>query len=272
MFLFNEIKSYDGIESQLKFIYDKKWDIMVILDACRYDVFREIITDFMDGYLTPVYSPGSYTLEWLRAVWEGKSWRDTIYFSATPKIWGNKLYNIKFNPEEIFLKVIDIWKDGWDDSIGTVPPHKVSMSVLALNSRLKIRGKQIGKDYKAIIHYMQPHFPYKPIIKTIRKIADIYNIAYRDLSVRKLVGFNDFLLMFLYECLENDHELRRNLQNLYIENLRWVLRSVSNLVNKLDGEIIITSDHGELLGEYGLYYHPVIHLPHLRIVPWFRVR
>lgn len=56
----------------------------------------------------------------------------------------------------------------------------------------------------------------------------------------------------------------------YPDNLRYVLDDVSRLLANIDVErVVITSDHGELFGEWGLYSHHVGSLhPALRKVPW----
>jgi len=49
---------------------------------------------------------------------------------------------------------------------------------------------------------------------------------------------------------------KNGLIEAYKENLRIVLDYVAKLCRKLSGNIVITSDHGELLGEEGAYEHP----------------
>jgi len=66
------------------------------------------------------------------------------------------------------------------------------------------------------------------------------------------------------------------LKEAYKENLMLVLKYVAVLVDaitkmKPTAKIMITADHGELLGEDGLFSHGIDH-PLIRIVPWFRVR
>jgi hypothetical protein len=55
----------------------------------------------------------------------------------------------------------------------------------------------------------------------------------------------------------------------YRANLEYVLDSVAVLLENVDGEVLITADHGNLLGEFGLYGHPD-HVPikALKRVPW----
>ena len=52
--------------------------------------------------------------------------------------------------------------------------------------------------------------------------------------------------------------------------LRWVLDDLELLLNNIDrNKVIITSDHGEAFGEYGIYmHHPGSLHPHVRNVPW----
>ena len=40
---------------------------------------------------------------------------------------------------------------------------------------------------------------------------------------------------------------------LYIENLKWVLKEVSKIIDCLPKPVVITADHGELLGECNLF-------------------
>lgn len=59
------------------------------------------------------------------------------------------------------------------------------------------------------------------------------------------------------------------IKNGYIKNLKIVLKSISKLKN-IKKRIIITSDHGNCFGEYGLYGHPCgIYIRQLIEIPWF---
>jgi len=63
----------------------EKWDVAIILDACRYDTFlkfHELI-----GQPTELESRigATYTLEWLRQVFGKKKWK-VVYVSGHPGI------------------------------------------------------------------------------------------------------------------------------------------------------------------------------------------
>jgi hypothetical protein len=59
----------------------------------------------------------------------------------------------------------------------------------------------------------------------------------------------------------------------YIGNVKLVLKSLKKYVDSFPGQVVITADHGEMLGEKGLYLHK-IDFPKwadslIREVPWF---
>ena len=62
-----------------------------------------------------------------------------------------------------FFKVIDVWEFGWDEKLGTVPPHQLCKEVL-----------RRGLDKKNIIWFMQPHFPYMASETIIRALKEAY--------------------------------------------------------------------------------------------------
>lgn len=66
---------------------------------------------------------------------------------------------------------------------------------------------------------------------------------------------------------------KEEIKELYEDNLRIVLQSCSDLLKDLEGTSVITSDHGELLGEKGMWEHPSEkNVNILRVVPWLKVQ
>jgi len=56
------------------------------------------------------------------------------------------------------------------------------------------------------------------------------------------------------------------------ENLRIALESVAELVEELDGRVVVTADHGEAFGEQGTWEHHIeTHIPPLVEVPWLKL-
>lgn len=56
-------------------IHEEDWDYLIVLDACRYDKFKESYPDYLDGELRKVWSRASSTQPWL-----GKTFPDEYDF------------------------------------------------------------------------------------------------------------------------------------------------------------------------------------------------
>jgi len=122
------------------YVVEEDWDTLIILDACRYDVLREVMGADIDYRV----SRGSSTLEWVRENFTDWKSDDIVYVTANP--WVNRL------AADSFHRIIPVWKDGWDDKLDTV--HPKTMTEYA---------KKAAKEYpdkRLIVHYMQPHQPY----------------------------------------------------------------------------------------------------------------
>jgi glucan phosphoethanolaminetransferase (alkaline phosphatase superfamily) len=59
--------------------------------------------------------------------------------------------------------------------------------------------------------------------------------------------------------------------NLYLDNLRYVLDEVELLLRNFEAEsVVISSDHGNAFGEFGIYGHPPgMPFKSIRKVPWY---
>lgn len=252
-----------GVYYQTRFINSKQWDFLIILDACRYDFFEKHVWRFMDGKLLRVLSPGGYTIKWFERTWYG-NYKDVVYISSVPFIRRNRKFRTKF------LEIVDAWDKGWDRRLHTVPPWKMNDIVLQYLKFLNIK-RRLGlhtKKTRMVIHYVQPHSPYIAGPINFSRIYDFYMK-----NLRKVVVLEHAVLVHLMDVLNDLRKVNYVLRRAYEENLKLVLSYVSELVPHLPGKVAITSDHGELLGEYGLYFHPIdAMVPELRCVPLFIVK
>lgn len=248
---------------QTLFINSKKWDFLIILDACRYDFFEKNVWKYMDGKLLRVLSPGGYTVKWFERTWY-KTYEDVVYISSTPFI--------RRRPElhKKFLKIVDAWDEGWDEKLHVVPPWNVNNLTLRYLKLFKIRYK-LGLcrvKPRIVIHYVQPHSPYIAGPIDFSKIYDFY-----IKNLKRIIVLEHAVLIHLMNVLDDMGKVNYVLRRAYEENLKLVLSYVSKLASYLPGKVAITSDHGELLGEYGLYFHPIdAMIPELRYVPLFIVK
>ena len=69
---------------QRKLIHERNWDVLIILDACRYDYFEKVYMDYFGdmGKLQTVKSPATWTGAWVAEIFHGKPMKDTIYLSS----------------------------------------------------------------------------------------------------------------------------------------------------------------------------------------------
>jgi hypothetical protein len=272
-------------------IINEQWDHLIILDACRYDYLDRLYRDYFDGDLTKKISTGSCTNEWRDKSFPDY-YDDIVYISANPQISAN-LPVYGYLASEHFHKVHEIWKTGWDSQSGTVLPETLT------NAAIDIIRKTPGKRF--IIHYIQPHAPYL--------MAEIEPHGYDKGDIhadRALTGsdkygessaIKEWLLTNLLKLFKNTNILtnypewilrqllfmppdcpmdaarrkygRKMLPKAYKATLDRTLAQVAVLLKHLTGKIVITSDHGELLGEHRRYGHPYGSLdPVLIEVPW----
>lgn len=256
---------------------EQKWDYLIILDACRYDYFERLWQQYLPGTLSKKTSPATSTPEWLDKTFAGY-YDDIIYISANPYI--NSLAPVRdFSAKAHFHKIYDLWRDDWDSEKDTVLPGTVTARAR------EIINANSGK--RAIIHYLQPHEPYlgddfahltwhrpEPIGQRVLKktgrnkrkttLTDkvqriIAQILYR-IGLRGKLSLWKMRKLLRMPPMSHMDAVRRaygpdGLKKAYRQNLQIVLRHVAELIESLSGTIIVTADHGEMLGEGGAYSH-----------------
>jgi hypothetical protein len=223
-------------------VYEREWDVLVVLDACRADLLRAVApeTDFLDEVET-LRSVGSSSSEWLENTFRGEP--ET---TATAMVTGNT-WTDRYLEADWFRALDEVWKYAWDDNLGTVPADAVTDRAIAL-------ARSHDPD-RLIAHYMQPHHPF---------VAD--PLAGDDGMARTGSHSNTANPWVL---LRRGEVTSTEVWAAYEATLRHVLAEVATLVENVSGRVVITADHGNLFGEWGLYGHPMhTPVPALLRVPW----
>ncbi|MBD3155539.1 MAG: hypothetical protein GF368_02690 [Candidatus Aenigmarchaeota archaeon] len=275
-------------------IAGRDWDVLIILDACRYDIFKKTYKKFLKkkSKLKKMNSLGRYTSQWLVRSFP-KNYNNIIYVSGNPVI--NSRIKMECMGEKIdnrkkFFKLIDTWDWGWDESIGTTPPKNVNLDFLKYYEKFP--------EKRFVLHYMQPHIPYVPLVireKTLlnKKEKDLTYFMLKKPIIHKILHFPIFEPMtelgskIIYRLFklktgidyqESNYNFLKEkygkdlIRDFYKENLEYVLRNAKDLINKIDGKIVITSDHGEMLGEHGIFGHTCQeNYKELIEVPWLEI-
>lgn len=226
---------------------NSKWDNLLILDAARPDILSSVDKP-SDSDLSTRISPGSFSLQFMEEQFFGRELHDTVYVTANP--------HVRDLPGGVFHDVINLLEIAWDESLQTVPPEPVVKAAIDAHER--------HPDKRLIVHFMQPHFPF--IGPTGRKIPS---------GIAKRAGNEDKYRHPWFEQMWNQEHDPDVLVEAYRENHEIVLPHAKELIDKLPGRSVITSDHANLIGERGfpipiqLYGHPRnFKHPNLLRVPW----
>ncbi|MBS3760327.1 MAG: hypothetical protein V5A26_04250 [Halodesulfurarchaeum sp.] len=280
-------------------VLEADWDYLIVLDAARYDVFADIYEEYLDGELTKVRSSGSATPEWATRTFTGD--HELTYLSANPFInslgiplnelkWGASS-GYEWTATEHIDTIVDLWQDEWDENLGAIAPQSVTEAAR--------RQLETGYDGRLVVHYLQPHAPFiqegtgrkmKRIKAGFDDVPAAGNAPEEEADslggrlrrwIEPKLG-NSELAQRLGMLVELDagsttdiltDGIEDTLRGYYEDNLRLALAETAELVEELDGDVVVTSDHGEAFGEQGIWEHHIeTYIPPLIEVPWLEVK
>lgn len=219
------------------------WDNLVILDACRYDVFERYCR--IDGNLKAVISPGSSTTEFVRRSFQDREFPDTVYVSGNAQLQ-------KCGCTDNFYAFERVWIDGWDETLFTVRPDTMAEAAIAAEERFPKK--------RLIIHMVQPHYPFIG-----PKGRDIDHRGFTlDGTVEEAAKHKS-----IWNLLRHGEVSEVEVREAYVENLLLTLPHVEQLCDSLTGKTVVTADHGNVFGKWFQYGHPRNRfLEELVKVPW----
>lgn len=216
--LYRRAYNTDGVD-----VMAEDWDNLIILDACRYDLFSAQ-QQACSGTLKRRQSRGSHTVEFLMGNFSGRELMDTVYVTASPQLhrWNGRI-------DASFHDVINVWQHDWDDTHSTVLPRTMTEY-----------GRRVAAQYpnkRLIVHYMQPHYPFieNPDINVGQRLDETEETEETDIWERLRNGDASVPESEIWEAYRN--------------NLDRTLPIVQELITGLTGRSVITSDHGNMFGE-----------------------
>jgi hypothetical protein len=224
-------------------VFEHDWDLLIVLDACRYDLFETVAPDYeFAGDVVPVRSVGSTSREWLQKTFapdHHAAAANTTYVTANPfsdsTLDGTDLGGLE-----------EVWRDDWDEGLGTVPADPVTDRA--------ITRWRAGDADRMIVHYMQPHFPSVPEPSFGSGI--------------ELDAVGDHWDSVWHRLRKGDISVDA-VRRAYRANLEYALDSVGTLLSSVDADrVVLTADHGNAFGSWGVYGHPPAAIPAVRTVPW----
>ncbi len=239
-----EHKYGDGIA-----VMEQDWDNLILLDACRWDIFRDH-TSFT-GKLSREVSKGNYSWEFMEENFVGQHHHDTVYVTANP--FAERL------SQDVFYTIESVLPK-WSEQHETVLPEDVTET--AINAREKYPDKRL------LIHYMQPHAPF------LGNFASSLDVDVGGWGESNDELETDETKQTIWSLYQDGKISREQLTDGYIQNLKIVEEAARPLVDMIDGKTVITSDHGENLGETFLSMEYLSHAnetKNCRFVPWLEL-
>ncbi|MFB6298532.1 MAG: hypothetical protein ABEH56_08445 [Salinirussus sp.] len=224
------------------------WDVLVVMDACRYDVLCRV----SHWPVERCRSPGSATGQWLE-----ECQKSGVLEGASVAAG-----NVNYVNWDVGAAAIDhVWKEAWDDRLGNVPPEPV----LDAGTEFLDAGHR-----PVVVHLLPPHAPY------IAEIGGTWLPAFPDVDVwRRNPARDQDDKLSPQVAMASGHVdvgraiagYRASVASTWETVLEYVARWVSE-----DLTVVATADHGETFGrlrDWGLYGHPNrVHLRPLVEVPW----
>jgi hypothetical protein len=229
-------------------IMAENWDNLIILDACRYDMLVEHAPPDWD--VQSRRSPGSDSSEFIEKSFHGRELHDTVYVTANPHALDI--------PDGTFHTVVYLLEDYWDAENQTVMPETMVEQTLTAHQQYS--------NKRLISHWMQPHFPF------IGELGQTLGTS--GIGQKSNTSENDAPHPWVALMESRDIETESVIE-AYNENLQEAMGSLQILLDKLPGKTIVTSDHGNLIGEWTwplplrTFGHPAkLHKSELVTVPW----
>lgn len=302
-FLYNQVKDLPAQRALIHDFIRNEEFVIVVLDACRYDYFSEIYGSYVVGELEAGWATAGWTGDYVEKTWTEQY--DLTYLGAATHVSDHSFQfrGRDYRPSEHIDRIVQLWNTDWNPVYGTVPPEKVTAAALAQAAR--------DGPTRMVVHYMQPHSPYIGETKILpwgidkryhttdfdqlaRDAARKAEASDKDLelAVEELdpakINFDTVVEYDLgprqfqqwEEARPTDSIIDRiqsgeitdaELRQAYRDNLHLVCSEVERLISRLDCSVVVTSDHGEFLGESGRYFHPKTRHPLVREIPWLTV-
>lgn len=223
------------------------WDVLILLDTCRLDRFEGIAADRLPlvGGTGSIRSVESCTWRWIPETFDDKpdaDLRTMGYVSANPFS--------ELLPESVG-EVVDVWEYAWDRDLGTVHPRAVTDAAIEFGRERDVE--------RLVVHYLAPHAPFVSDPSLSR------GASHFDVDSREGTG--------TWHHVQAGDVPAEAAIDAYEADLALVADEVSLLCENLSAErAVVSADHGESFGEYGIYGHPPsVPTPQLVEVPWAEV-
>lgn len=244
------------------------WDVLLVMDAARVDLTREAVTEYdeLPNDVDAVWSNASCSIDWINRTFNGypDEARRTGYVTANPFANNDEPTAESANLDETNVGHLDlVYQSHWQDignGIETVPPASVTDRAIEVWRR----RDELDID-RLVVHYMQPHEPFRA--------RPEWGGGDHKL-LKNLVDDEAKAGSSIYPKLRSGSVSLDEFREVYLDNHHWVLDDITErLLGNIEGNVVITADHSNGLGEWGAWHHPPGRIaPAIRKVPWLEVK
>lgn len=239
---------FGGNSNQFQRLDESEWDVLVILDACRYDTLSEIAPWPIESVL----SPGSCTPQWLKRAVSASILHGTHVLSANPQ------YE-KVDAELGCDEIEPLWESDWNDDLQTTLPEQV----------LDRTDEVLSKRSEVVAHLQQPHWPY------VAQLGDSWKLAYDDLGPWEA---GDGSTVSVQVAMQRGLIDTKEAQRAYRASVESTWKTLEEYLGQWVDQghsVVVTADHGELFGratDLFFYEHPCrCNIRPLVQVPWIEL-
>jgi hypothetical protein len=223
-----ELERLEEYEGEPTPISELEWDVLIILDGCRLDTYREVVNPDAGIRVTM----GSCSGEFVERNFSDYDFKDTICVTGNPH-YSEKIFKDLTGkaPESVFHSVFNTFENKWDEENGTVLPEKILEDFKT--------AEKLFPEKRKILHFMQPHHPF------VKSDLDDDGVG---------IGESERFDTVWDKSRRGDVE-EDEVRSAYRENLDYVISAIKGLETG-GKKVLITSDHGNFMGERGVYGHP----------------
>lgn len=220
-------------------IYQDDWDLLIIIDACRADLFEHSAEEFayLHHDIETRRSVGPATRNWMQRTFTSE-WRQEM--SDTAYVVSNPYSDLLLDAED-FSYLDEVHRYAWNDEIGTVEARPVTERAIDIH--------RTRDPNRLLVHYMPPHFPSIPEhLGFSLPRGDEFAASYQG---------NDGGWDSVWDALRAGEISSERVWDSYRANLEYVLEDIEVLLENVDVETAyLSSDHGNAFGELWTWGHP----------------
>lgn len=228
---------------------------VIVLDGGRFDIFHELVGDYFDGDLQPVWNGGvGYTGDWFDRTLSG-DYPSLGCFSWSPV---RNFSGLEYDARDHFGVVPEVQPDrsaeqklrdlGYLDAPERNDENPTAESPQQVNRSV---GRHFGDVDGGLIRYIKPHPP-------LTGLERMTTGKGKEQRVRRALRDGDLSVAALTDA--------------YIETYREGFEAAQQISGMLPGRVILTADHGTCLACGQLFHgRNFAKHDHLCVVPWYEV-